>query len=125
MANWLAIAFGGALGAITRYALTIHIHTWLGKDYPWGTIGVNLIGSFLMGFLAILLTSRLQIESSLHNGLLVGYLGALTTYSTFAMDKLELLQQGAYMKAGSYVLVSILACLAAIIWGNWLAKQIS
>ena len=125
MANWLAIALGGALGAVTRYALSLRIYAWLGRDYPWGTMGVNLIGSFLMGFLAILLTSRLQVESPLRNGLLVGYLGALTTYSTFAMDKLQLLQQGAYVKAGSYMLVSMLACLAAIILGTWLAKQIS
>ena len=78
-----------------------------------------------MGFLVILMTSRLPLEEPLRNGLLVGFLGALTTYSTFAMDKLQLLQQGAYLKAGSYMLASMLACLTAIIFGTWLAKQIS
>jgi CrcB protein len=124
MANWLAIALGGGLGAVSRYALSLRIYAWLGRDFPWGTLGVNLLGSFLMGFLAILLTSRLQVEEPLRNGLLIGYLGALTTYSTFAMDKLQLLQQGAYLKAGSYMLASTLVCLAAVIFGTWLAKQI-
>ncbi len=125
MANWFAIGLGGALGALSRYALSLRIYAWLGRDFPWGTLGVNVLGSFLMGFLVILMTSRLPLEEPLRNGLLVGFLGALTTYSTFAMDKLQLLQQGAYLKAGSYMLASMLACLTAIIFGTWLAKQIS
>ena len=102
MANWIAIALGGAAGAVSRYALSVWIYAWLGKDYPWGTLSVNVLGSFFLGFLAVLLTTRLQLEEPLRNGLLIGYLGALTTYSTFALDKWQLLQQGDYLKAISY-----------------------
>lgn len=123
MENWLAIALGGALGAVSRYGLSTQVYNWLGRDLPWGTLIVNLLGSFLMGLLAILLTTRFYVEEPLRNGLLIGFLGALTTYSTFAMDKLLLLQQGEYLKAGAYMLLSLLVCLFAVILGAWLAKQ--
>ncbi len=124
MANWLAIALGGALGALSRYILSLRVYAWLGRDFPWGTLSVNLSGSFLMGFLVVVLTSRWPVAESLRNGVLVGYLGALTTYSTFALDKLQLLQQGEYLKAGSYMLLSFASCLLAVLAGVWLARQL-
>lgn len=125
MANLIAIALGGALGALSRYGLSTKMYAWLGRDFPWGTLSVNVLGSFLMGLLAILFTSRLPVDESIRNGILVGYLGALTTYSTFAMDKLQLLQQGEYLKAGGYMLASTVVCLVAVIAGVWFAKQLA
>lgn len=125
MANFIAIALGGALGALSRYLLSLKMYTWLGRDFPWGTLTVNVLGSFLMGLLAIFFTSRMPVDDSIRNGVLIGYLGALTTYSTFAMDKLQLLQQGEYIKAGSYMLASTIVCLLAVIAGVFLAKQLA
>lgn len=124
MENWYAIALGGAFGAVSRFYLSGRIYSWFGRDFPWGTLTVNLLGSFLMGFLAILLVQKLDISEAWRNGILVGFLGALTTFSTFSMDKLILLQQGQALKAGLYMLASVLVCLVAVFLGSALARQL-
>ncbi|WP_287370909.1 fluoride efflux transporter CrcB [Oceanithermus sp.] len=102
MERWIWIMAGGALGALGRYWVSGWVQQWAGSSFPWGTVGVNLIGSFLLGFV---------IQASLIGGwtgelrlfVAVGFLGAFTTFSTFAFEALELLRAGQGVEALAYV----------------------
>ncbi len=123
MTQTLIIAFGGALGAAARYWASSLVALWLGRDFPYGALVVNVAGSFLMGFLSIWLAERVAIAPEWRSFLLIGLLGAFTTFSTFSLDTLHLLQQAAYIKAGMNVLLSVSFCLGAAYLGVILAKH--
>ncbi len=124
MSIYLAIAAGGAVGAISRYWMTGSVGQMLGYSFPFGTLSVNVLGSFLMGLFAILLTEKIPLDDSVRLGLITGMLGAFTTFSAFAMDTLGLMESGAMMKALLYVMASVLVCIVAAWAGVFIAKQI-
>jgi len=119
----ISIMIGGALGAISRYLLSNIVYGWLGRDFPYGTLTVNMIGSFLMGLLTILFLHKNNIDPALKLGLIVGFLGALTTFSTFSLDTLQLIDEGALIKAMLNVLLSVVVCVVAVWFGMITAKQ--
>jgi CrcB protein len=110
----LAIAGGGALGALGRFWISTGVYHLLGRDFPWGTLAVNVVGSFLMGLLFVLFIERLAAGEEVRAAVLVGFLGAFTTFSTFSVETLTLIEQGfvakAFLNAGASVLVCLLAC---------------
>ncbi|KXX64629.1 camphor resistance protein CrcB [Marichromatium gracile] len=118
----VAIAGGGALGALARFWISTGVYRVLGRDFPWGTLAVNVIGSFLMGLLFVLLTERLAVAAEWRGAVLVGFLGALTTFSTFSIETLSLIEQGALLRAtlnvGASVGVCVLLCWAGIALGR-------
>ena len=89
MLQILAIAGGGALGALGRFWVSTGVYRLLGRDFPWGTLAVNTLGSFLMGLLFVLFVERLAAAPEVRAALLVGFLGAFTTFSTFSMETLS------------------------------------
>lgn len=99
------------------------MHRWLGQAFPYGTLFVNVTGSFLMGFLYMLLTSRMEVALPWRAFFLVGLLGAFTTFSTFSMDTLQLLEKGLWIKAVLNVLSNVIVCLAAA-WAGVLIGRI-
>jgi CrcB protein len=109
----LAIAGGGAAGAVARYWVSGRVYAWLGTGFPWGTLAVNVAGSFLIGLLAILLVERLPYSAEWRSLLIVGFLGAFTTFSTFSLETLTLIEQADYAKALTNAALSVVACLAA------------
>jgi len=109
----LAIAGGGAAGAVARYWVSGRVYAWLGTGFPWGTLAVNVAGSFLIGLLAILLVERLPYSAEWRSLLVVGFLGAFTTFSTFSLETLTLIEQADYAKALANAVMSVVACLAA------------
>ena len=109
----LAIAGGGAAGAVARYWVSGRVYAWLGSGFPWGTLAVNVAGSFLIGLLAILLVERLPYSAEWRSLLIVGFLGAFTTFSTFSLETLTLIEQADYAKALTNAALSVVACLAA------------
>jgi CrcB protein len=119
-----AIAAGGALGALLRFWVSTAIYQWLGRGFPYGTLAVNLIGSFLMGFLFILLNERLAASPEWRAALLVGLLGAFTTFSTFSIETYNLIEQAAYFRAGANVVLSVVLCLLAAWVGLVLGRQL-
>lgn len=121
----VAVAVGGAAGAVARWAVSSGIHRWLGRDFPWGTLTVNVVGSFAMGLLAVLLLDRLALGPAWRAGLMVGFLGAFTTFSTFALETVELAQGGLGMRALANIAVSVTACVLAAIVGVQLARHLS
>jgi CrcB protein len=124
MLQIVAIALGGALGSLARYGVSTAIYGWLGRGFPWGTLVVNVLGSFLMGFLFVLLIERLAWAPEWRAALLIGFLGAFTTFSTFSIETLNLLEQGAALVAVANVMLSVgvcvLVCWAGVMLGRLL-----
>ena len=96
---------------------------WLGTEFPFGTLMVNVSGSFLMGFLVILLTEKLSVPEEVKLALLVGFLGSYTTFSTFALDGLNWLHNGAVMKVAAYVLFSVFGSLLGV-WMGYVGARL-
>lgn len=119
---WLSIAAGGALGAVSRFAMSHQVYQWLGRDFVWGTLAVNLLGSFLFGILTILLVEKFELSIEWRMFLLVGFLGAFTTFSTFAFDTMMYLEAQEYMKAFWNGLLSLVGTVIAVGLGLWLAR---
>ena len=122
MYTYLAIAFGGALGTLSRYWLTVSIERFNGTGFPLGTFMVNLLGSFLIGLLYIILAEKLSVADQWRPVIITGFLGAMTTFSTFSLDALLLFQQGHYNTALFYVLSSVMICIFAAYVGMQIAR---
>ncbi|MFT5391733.1 MAG: CrcB protein [Gammaproteobacteria bacterium] len=117
MAQVLAIACGGAVGALLRFFLAGAVNNWAGPSFPFGTLSVNIIGSMLMGFAFVIFGERVQVSPEVRLGIMVGVLGAFTTFSTFSIETLGLLQTGAVLKGLINAGASVLLCVAAC-WGG-------
>lgn len=113
----LAIASGGALGAVSRH-LTNILFANAGMGLPWATLTVNIIGSFIMGLtISYLAHFDNNISQEVKALITTGFLGALTTFSTFSLDALSLMQKGEYIYAGLYILASVVTCLLSVLGG--------
>ena len=123
MNQLLAIAAGGSIGAVLRFLLSSQVYNGLGRDFPYGTIVVNIIGSLLMGLLYQLFLQRYSVSPELKAALLVGLLGAFTTFSTFSIETVLLLEQGNLFKAMMNVIVSVVVCIVATWVGLLIARQ--
>jgi CrcB protein len=124
MWTYVAIAIGGALGCWARYAQSNLVQTVFGRNFPFATLSINVIGSFLMGFLFILTLERLMIPPSVRVGVLTGVLGGYTTFSTFEMETLLLAENGEFFKAGLYVVLSVVIGFAAAFGGAYIARNL-
>jgi len=119
-----AIAVGGALGALMRFLVSTGTYLLFGRGFPYGTLMVNVLGSLLMGALFVVLSDRLALGPEWRGGLLVGLLGAFTTFSTFSLETLMLLEEGRWLGASVNVFLSVVLCLAATWIGLTLTRQI-
>ena len=116
---WIAVASGGALGCLTRYGLSEWVYAWAGKTFPYGILAANVLGSLIIGFVAVLLMQHVTSEW-LRGAIIIGFLGGFTTFSSFSLDTVTMLQEGLVMKAFVYVLLSVILCLLATALGWWL-----
>ena len=123
-ASSAAVALGGATGALLRFWAGNGVHALLGRGFPWGTLSVNVLGSLLMGVLLIALTERVELSPVWRHGLVVGLLGAFTTFATFSMETLRLLEDGEFIRALANVLANVVLCLLAAWIGVLLARSL-
>ena len=125
MNNLLAIAIGGILGCWARYGVSVGIQALVGKEFPYATLLINVLGSFLIGFLFIVTLERTSdVSASLRLGILVGGIGGFTTFSTFAMEALLLAEEGRVARAITYVTLSVFLGLSAAFIGATLGRRL-
>ncbi len=124
MMQLVAIAAGGAVGALGRFWVSTAVYAWLGREFPWGTLSVNLIGSFIMGLLYVLFIERLAVGPEWRAAVLVGFLGAFTTFSTFSIETVNLVEQGENLRALLNVAGSAAFCVVAAWLGLYLGRQL-
>lgn len=117
MVTILYIAVWGALGCLARYFISGWVYQLLGRNFPYGTFAVNIVGAFLIGLLMELGLRSTLIPQELRIGLTIGFLGGLTTFSTFSYETFRLLEDGELLIASVNVLVSVLICLICT-WGG-------
>jgi CrcB protein len=123
MVNILLVIAGGGLGAACRYLLTLFAIRWFGNQFPWGTLGVNLIGCFLIG-LIFSLAGRSMITPQLRLLFMTGFLGGLTTFSTYALESANLWTGSEITAALANIAVSNLGGFVLVLFGLWLGNQI-
>lgn len=113
----LAVAAGGAVGAVARYLAVLGVTHLMGPGFPWGTFAVNVLGSFTMGLVVELTAHVWSPSPALRTAITVGLLGAFTTFSTFSLDVVMLLQRGAVLPASLYVIGSVAVCVLGLLAG--------
>ncbi len=107
----LAVAVCGGLGCLSRYFISGWVYDLLGRDFPYGTFVVNIAGAFIIGFLMEFGLRSTLIPPTLRMGITIGFLGGLTTFSTFSYETFRLLEEGNFVTASANILVSVLVCL--------------
>ncbi len=124
MWTYAAIGFFGALGCWARFTQTNLVQAVCGRDFPYATLSVNVLGSFLMGFLFFEVLERLSVSPALRTGILTGFLGGYTTFSTFEMEALLLAEAGEALEAAAYLVLSVVLGFAAAFGGAYLARSL-
>jgi fluoride exporter len=122
--TFIYLAVFAIVGAFARYGQTILVQNVMGRAFPFGTLSINVFGSFLMGFLFFATLERININPELRTGILTGGLGAYTTFSTFSLETLNLIENGEMVKAGLYVGGSVVLSILAAILGAYLSRNL-
>lgn len=124
MLNILLVAVGGAAGSVCRYLTGLAMTRWLGNGFPWGTITVNIVGSFVIGLLTELIARKVSMPMETRLLLVVGFLGGFTTFSSFSLDTMALFERGESLSAFAYVAASVLLSLGAAFGGLALGRSL-
>ena len=127
MATYLWIALGGALGSAARYACSNLAAAWLGPSFPWGTLFINVLGSFVIGFFATITgpDGRIFAGATARQFVMIGICGGYTTFSSFSLQTLNLMQDGEWLGAAGNVVGSVVLCLLAVWLGHVLAVSLN
>ncbi len=120
----VAVAVCGAAGCLSRYYLSAWVYGLLGRDFPYGTFVVNILGAFIIGFLMEFGIRSTLVPPTLRVGLTVGFLGGLTTFSTFSYETFRLIEEGELLVAFTNVALSVLVCLLFTWTGIFAARQL-
>jgi len=119
----LYIVILGGLGCVSRYLMSGWTYTLVGRGLPYGTLAVNVIGSFLLGLLMVIGLRSILLSPKLRIGLTVGFMGGFTTFSTFSYETMRLLEEGSLWQAGANVVLNVSICLLFVLLGMQLARQ--
>lgn len=120
----ISVALGGAVGAAARYLVGMQAARMLGSDFPWGTLTVNIAGSFAMGLIVALFEYKLKAPQEVRAFLTVGVLGGFTTFSAFSLDFAVLAERKALAPAGFYVAGSVCLSILALFTAMWITRAI-
>ena len=123
MAVWAAVAIGGALGSVARYATIIGIGRIVGIGFPYGVLVVNVVGGFIMGVLVELMALAWSPSDAMRVFFIVGVLGGYTTFSAFSLDVWLLLEKGLYGPAIVYIVASVVLSVGALVAGLTITRM--
>ena len=118
--TYLCVALGAAIGGSARYAISGFVANWFGATFPWGTLIINITGSFVIGIFNTLTAPDgiLLVPTNFRIFVMVGICGGYTTFSSFSLESLNLVRNGELMSAGSYIMASVLCCLIGVWLGH-------
>ena len=121
------VALGGAIGSVARFWCSGLVANALGQTFPWGTLVVNIAGSLVIGFTATLTgpDGRMFVPSDVRTFIMVGVCGGYTTFSSFSLQTLTLMQDGEWFQAGGNVVLSVVLCMISVWLGHVLAASIN
>ena len=127
MLNYLLVALGGAIGSVARYGASGLVARWFGETFPWGTLLVNVLGSFAIGLFATLTGTegRWLVPPAARTFFMVGICGGFTTFSSFSLQTLSLVRDGEWLYAGLNILGSVALCLLFVWLGHLLAATLN
>lgn len=127
MTTYFWVALGGALGSMARFGCSSLVAGWFGQTFPWGTLIINVVGSFVIGFFATLAgpDGRVLVPGDMRQFVMVGVCGGFTTFSSFSLQTLTLLRDGEVVGAGLNVVVSVMLCLLAVWLGHAAAATLN
>ena len=120
----MAIALGGAMGAVARYLLAVRVYSLLGIDLPYGTLTVNLLGTLVLGIVLGLVEERGAFGPEMRSFLTIGLLGGMTTFSTFTYETWDFLREGDVPRAGVYAVASLAGAYLAFVAGHTLVRAL-
>jgi CrcB protein len=120
----LLVGLAGAIGSITRYLVVNWGIKLFGPSFPWGVLTVNIVGSFFIAFVSVLAITKAEITPTIRVALTAGFLGGLTTYSSFNQDTLAMLDKRLFLTAAVYVLVTLVVCMGAGFCGTYVARRL-
>lgn len=118
------VGIGGALGAMSRYAISICAVRLLGTEFPWGTLGANLMGCFLIGFALVLADARFMLSDSARLFFMTGFLGALTTFSTYALDSVQFAKKGLMGVSLINIFANHILGFVLVLIGIWIGGRV-
>lgn len=120
MGNFIWVAVGGALGSMARYGCSLLAAQWVGEAFPWGTLAINVVGSFVIGFFAMLTgpDGRVLVSPEVRQFVMVGLCGGFTTFSAFSLQTLNLARDGNMLGAGANIVGSVVLCLIGVWLGG-------
>jgi CrcB protein len=124
MKLYLIVALGSSIGGILRYSISDMVYKYSPSLFPYGTLFVNILGSFLLGFVLFYLDAVKLISTEMRLFLTVGLCGGLTTFSTFSFETIKLVQDSEYLLAGTNVLLNVLITLLAVLLAAFISKLI-
>ncbi len=124
MQTVIAIAAGGAMGAVLRHFTNNGIVATAGMSFPLGILAINIVGSFLMGCTVSAFAHGIDLSQQMRAFLMVGLLGGFTTFSAFSLDVINLIEKHAYVSAGLYVCASVFVSIIALIGGMLIVRQV-
>lgn len=127
MITYLWIALGGALGSVARFACSAWVASVVGETFPWGTMLINVVGSFVIGFFATLTgpDGRALVSGDIRQFVMIGICGGYTTFSSFSLQTMSLAQDGEYVRASLNVVLSVVLCLASVWLGHVAAMSLN
>jgi fluoride exporter len=123
MYHLVIVAIGGAVGSSLRHLVNLAALRFIGPGFPWGTLAINIVGSFAMGVFIEILVRRLGTSNEVRLFIATGFLGGFTTFSAFSLDFAVLWERGASIPAFAYLLASVVGAIVALFVGLWLARS--
>lgn len=126
MLTWFAVALGSAIGGVARYGVGLAVARAVGAAFPWGTLLINVVGSFVIGLYGALTLADgpMPAGAEWRAFVMVGFCGGFTTFSSFSLQTVDLLQAGETAAAASYVAGSVALCVAGAFLGYWVASRV-